>query len=166
MSAAAGEAAAAVKHKNDNFKQTIVETIEATRLEYINVRNVVAFRESRDIYQRRISEKLADATVQVPLTTYRNSIDESVLELFVMAKWVDSTSVDSITEDQIKSYIDKLARVEWKYYPNRSLRLRFGYYRTGHKNRVHGTTPTWGQSRKTSLESLPEVFDYAEEMWL
>lgn len=102
--------------KKDTVKQTIVETIEAPRLEDINVRDFVAFKESRAIYERRISEKKEDATVQIPLTTYRNSIDESVLELFVIANWVDAPSVDRISEEQIKTCIEKLGRVEEKDY--------------------------------------------------
>ena len=161
------EAAVAIQHKNDTIKQTIIETIEAPRLENIIVRDSVAFKESRIIYERRISKKNADAAVQMPLSTYKISINESVLELFVTENCVDSTSVDRITEDRIKSYIDKLTHVEENDYDLGSFERNIRTVSMEQPSLgVNLEKQVWRASNFRQGLALPEVFDYAEKMWL
>ncbi len=89
--------------KANTIKQTIVETIEAPRLTDISTTNFVLFTQKREIYERVISEKNSDANVQIPLTTYRNSIPKPILQLFVLANWVPVANVDDITEAHLKA---------------------------------------------------------------
>jgi len=48
----------------------------------------------------------------MPLTTYRNSISKPLLELFLIAGWVDAVDITTITEQQLKDCVDKHACVD------------------------------------------------------
>jgi len=50
--------------------------------------------------------------MSIPLTTYRNSIDEAVLRLLVIATWVPTESVEEISEDHLAKCVEERARVE------------------------------------------------------
>ena len=100
----------------ETVRQTIVETIEAPRLKDIGTESFVEFKRRREIYERQIAEKNTEHGVNVPLTSYRSTITEPVLEMMVMAKWVSATDVASITEEQLKSCIDERARIKVEDY--------------------------------------------------
>lgn len=102
--------------KGETVRQTIFETVGAPRLVDINATDFVTFKEKRSIFERMIKEKNKDVSVQIPLTTYRDTIEESILELFIIANWAQATSVENVTEDQIRACIEKLARVDEKDY--------------------------------------------------
>lgn len=93
-------------------KQTIVETIEASRLEDITTIAFVSFKEKREIYERQIREKNHDANTSVPLTSYRNSIAKPILCLFMLASWVNPETFDTITEAQLMACINERVRIE------------------------------------------------------
>ena len=97
-------------------KQTIVETIEAPRLENFEVPDLVTFKEKRLVYERRVSQKNRDPSVNIPFTTYRDSVSESVLRMFVTARWIEADSVGNITEEQLKGCIERRARVDERDY--------------------------------------------------
>jgi len=97
-------------NRGDTVRQTIVETIEAPRLRDVSTSDFVEFQERREIYERQVSEKNTEAGVQIPLTTYRNSIDSAILELFVVAEWVP------VTEEQLRKCVREHARVDPKEY--------------------------------------------------
>ncbi len=79
-----------IKNDIETVKQRIVETIEASRLTDIRTSDLVAFMEKRAIYERQMAEiENADSNVCLPLTTYRNSTDDSLLQLCDIANWVE-----------------------------------------------------------------------------
>ena len=86
-------------------RQTIVETLEAPRLSNIRTEDFVKFKERRAIYERKANAKNQESGFEVPLTSYRDSIDESVLDLFVLSSWVDASCIEDITEEQLKAVI-------------------------------------------------------------
>ena len=66
----------------DTFSQTIVVTIEAPRLLDMGTIDVSAFKRKCAFYECGLAEKNADSSIQVPLTTNRDSINEDILDLF------------------------------------------------------------------------------------
>ena len=92
-------------------KQTVVETLEAPRLLCTETQDFVKFKEAREVYERLVNEKSAELGTEIPKTSYRNSIDSSVLELFVTLQWVPESSVDSITENSLKACVNTKATV-------------------------------------------------------
>eukprot|EP00171_Calliarthron_tuberculosum_P002686 IDg2686t1 len=99
-------------HKASTIRQTIIETIEAPRLSDITTASFVLFKQKREIYERVITEKKADANVQIPLTTYRSSIPKPMLELFLLANWVSATKLEDITEDHLRACVTERSRVD------------------------------------------------------
>lgn len=97
---------------NDSKKQTIVESLEAPRLQGINMKDFVSFKEKREIYERKVNEKCREQKIKIVPTSYRNSIDKSLLETFVIAKWVPEATVDSIAEDSLKKCIENRSTVD------------------------------------------------------
>ena len=77
-------------------KQTIVEKIEAALLTDIETTDFVTFREKREIYERLVEDKNKDSNVQIPLSTYRNSISKPILAMLVLANWVAATKVEEL----------------------------------------------------------------------
>lgn len=67
---------------SSRIRQTIVETVEAPRLEGITITGFVKFKHDRAMYERRIEEKNSGPKVEVQMTTYIDSVDPSVLNIF------------------------------------------------------------------------------------
>jgi len=97
-------------------RQTIVETIEAPRLDGIAISDFVRFKEDRLIYERRIEEKNLEPNFQVQLTTYKDSIESTLLELFALGDWVPVDTVAEITEQHLKDCIAAHAVVDPEEY--------------------------------------------------
>ena len=97
-------------------RQTIVETLEAPRLTGITTECFARFREERAIYERRVLEKNAQEGVHVEVTSYRNSIDESVLALMIRANWVDASDVEQLSEEQLQACVLERSRVDPMHY--------------------------------------------------
>ena len=87
---------------------------EKTRLVNINVTDFVTFKEKRSIFERIIKNK--DASVQILLPTYWNSVEDFILEPCIISKWAQATTVERKTEEHIRACIEKLARIEEKDY--------------------------------------------------
>ena len=97
-------------------RQTIVETIAAPRLTGITTRDFVVFKEAREIYERRVKEKNLDQNVQVQLTTYRDSIPKSILQIFVIVDWVPVDNIENITEKHLEDCISTYSAVSPEKY--------------------------------------------------
>ena len=96
----------------DQVRQTIVETLEAPRLIGISTEDFVSFKQKREIYERRVNEKSAEQGVPIPATSYRNSIQNPILEMFVVAQWVPMSSVAEITEDNLKACVKHRSEIK------------------------------------------------------
>ena len=102
------------KHNGDHertVRQTIVETLEAPRLTGVSTGDFVKFKNSREIYERRLEAKNRDDSVNVPATSYRDCVDELVLGLMIRASWVKADSIDEITEKQIEECVNKRSHI-------------------------------------------------------
>ena len=103
-------------NKTDTVRQTIVETIEARIICGIKTEDFVLFRQGREIYERRISEKNADGNTYIQLTTYCDAIPKPILRIFVLGDWVSATTIESITEEQLQDCIEGKACVNLNDY--------------------------------------------------
>jgi len=100
----------------NTVRQTIVETVEAPRLTGLTTADFVEFKHAREVYERRIAEKNSDPNVSVQLTSYKDSIDPSVLQIFAIGDWVPVDKVAEITEQHLKDCIEARAVVKPKDY--------------------------------------------------
>lgn len=91
----------------ETVRQTILESVEAPHLTDVTTGDFVRFKERSSVYERQVVEKDSETGIQVPLTSYRNSIELSILELFVMVNWVPVDKVESITEAHIHECVEK-----------------------------------------------------------
>lgn len=89
-----------------------MESLDAPKLKGIETADFVAFQRERSVYERRVSEKSAELGVSVPLTSYRNSIEDPILRMLVTAQWVSASSIDTVTESQLKQCIKERSKVE------------------------------------------------------
>ena len=69
------------------------------------------FMQKGEVYERCIAEKKSDGRTDIQLTTYCDSIPKPILRIFVLGDWVSATSIDSITEQQLKGFIEGKACV-------------------------------------------------------
>ena len=102
--------------KQSTIRQTIVETLEAPRLLGIEIRDFVEFREKRKLYERRLKEKNLEQNSSVPTTSLRNSIEDSVLKIFIRMRWIPETDMTSIKEESLKECIEHRSKIESKKY--------------------------------------------------
>ena len=93
-------------------RQTIVETLEAPRLTGITTADFVQFKQRREVYERRVSEKNSQEGFDVPLTSYSSSVEEPILALMIRASWIKAESVNSITEEQLKMCVYERSRID------------------------------------------------------
>lgn len=102
-----------MKELNDakeTVKQTIVESLHAPRLSAIDTSDFVSFKERRKTYERKVEEKSLEQKVKICTTSYRNSIDDSLLQIFIIVGSVSETDVEGITEESIKKCIDERSK--------------------------------------------------------
>lgn len=90
-------------------RQTIVTNLEAPRLQGVATKHFTAFLKKRELYEKQVEEKNREPGVKITATSYRASIDDSYLRIFLTAEWIKAESLDKITEEQIKDCIKKKA---------------------------------------------------------
>eukprot|EP00171_Calliarthron_tuberculosum_P001867 IDg1867t1 len=91
----------------ETVKQTALIGLEVPRLTSMAMKEMILFKRKRKIYENLVIEKNKDLSFQIPVATYKNSIDLDVIRMMWRAKWIISESLDAITEDDIKLCIDK-----------------------------------------------------------
>lgn len=107
-----GSKKAGASGDTNQVRQTIVETLEAPRLTGISTEDFVSFKQKRDIYERRVEEKSQEQGVTIPATSYRNSIEKPILDIFITAQWVPVSSVEDIAEAHLKTCIEERAKIK------------------------------------------------------
>jgi len=75
-----------------------VETVSAPRLLGIATKDFVVFKEAREIYECRVEKKNKTTNVNVQITTYRDSIPKSILQLLAIEEWVHVEELGLLTE--------------------------------------------------------------------
>lgn len=104
MSSTAGGTGSNYPNTN-TMKQTIVAHLEAPRLKGTTTKDMNAFLRARELYEKQIEEKNGLPGVDVSAVTYRASIDDSFLRMFVTFGWVTVSNIAEIPEDEVKSCI-------------------------------------------------------------
>ena len=100
------------KDSDETVRQTIVETLEAPMLKGVSTEEFVRFKRSRHLYEKKMAEKKANGETNAVLTSYRNSMEDSLLREFLTAHWIKRGSVDEITKDDTKACVDAQARTD------------------------------------------------------
>lgn len=101
--------------KPATVKQTILKSLEAPRLNGVEARDFVMFLNRRQEYVRKVEEKAVENGIErskAPITSLRNSMERTLIQLFVLTKWVPETSVDTVSEASLLACIQKKAVVK------------------------------------------------------
>lgn len=71
--------------------QTIVTNLEAPTLTGVAIKHFTAFLKRRKLYEEQVGEKNRDPGVNITPTSYRASLDDSFLRMFLTARSIDAT---------------------------------------------------------------------------
>lgn len=93
----------------DTVKQTIVSNLEAPRLRGVSTQHFTTFLKERELYEKQLEEKNKDPGFKVSPTSYRASIDDEDLKIFITANWISASSVDEITEEELQKCVHSRA---------------------------------------------------------
>jgi len=94
------------------IRQTIVETLDAPRLGGITTEDFVLFKQKREVYERRVMEKSLEQGMNIPATSYLNSIEKPILDILVTAQWVPVGTAADITEAHLKKCVEERAEIK------------------------------------------------------
>lgn len=83
-------------------RQKIFETLEAPRLMGLATADFAQFKQDREIFERRVSKKNTDPNNAAQPTSYKDTIDPSVLQIFAICDWFSVHNVEDITEKHLK----------------------------------------------------------------
>ena len=95
-------------------RQTIVTNLEAPHLTGVSIKHFTAFQKKRELYEKQVDEKNREPGVKITPTSYRASIDDSHLRMFMTAHWIKADSIQEISEYQIRDCIKTRASYELK----------------------------------------------------
>lgn len=71
------------------------------------------FNKKRDIYEKQISENNKDPSTNIPLASYKTSIENADLRLFTAGGWINSTSIENLTELDLRQFKQGHAHRLW-----------------------------------------------------
>ena len=71
----------------------------------ITIADFVSFRRKLEFYVRQMAEKNDDQNLNISLTTYGNSIDRPILQLFGIGGWFPVSSLEDVTEEHIEACV-------------------------------------------------------------
>lgn len=94
-----------IAKSSTNVRQTIISSVEAPRLRGVSTNHFIDFKKRREIYEMQIVEKNTDPATNIPLVSYKVSIENADLRLFIAAGWIQAPSIENITEMQIRKCI-------------------------------------------------------------
>eukprot|EP00737_Agarophyton_chilense_P000949 gb/GEZJ01001057.1/.p1 GENE.gb/GEZJ01001057.1/~~gb/GEZJ01001057.1/.p1 ORF type:complete len:583 (-),score=92.79 gb/GEZJ01001057.1/:1849-3597(-) len=90
-------------------RQTIISNLEAPRLQGVATKHFTYFLKLRELYEKQISEKNRELGLTITPTSFKASIDDSLLKIFITAEWISATAVSEITEDELTKCIKERA---------------------------------------------------------
>ena len=91
--------------EESTVRQTIVASLEAPRLKGTTTKHFNLFTRERDLYEKKLAEKNREPGVNVPATTFKASIEDNMLRLFLAFGWIDQNDIADVTEDELKECI-------------------------------------------------------------
>ena len=109
---ASNDSGARAANEENIVRQTTVVGLEAPHLKRIDVPSVAQFLKKRERYAAQILEKHEQGDLLVKAISYKNSVDRAVQNLLWRGKFLNATSVEAITEDQLKKCLEDRAKVE------------------------------------------------------
>ena len=98
--------------RDKTVRQTILESLDAPHLDDFSIEALVEFKKKREIYVRRVKERSEEQGTEHTPNSLLNSIDESVLRMFVIAQWVQVENVEDLTEDDLNKVIEERTTID------------------------------------------------------
>lgn len=93
-------------------RETVISCVEAPRLKGVSIRQFIEFRRLRDLYEKQVLEKRRHIKEDIIPTFLRASIEDDDLRICIAAGWIDASSIEQITEEQIRQCIDERCKRE------------------------------------------------------
>lgn len=90
----------------------MIACVEAPRLNEIATSQFIESKCLRTLYKKQVREKSKQLKENPIHTSYRASIEDGDLMIVVAAGWVDSASIDELTETQIQQCLDDRCKQE------------------------------------------------------
>lgn len=100
------------KDVDATVRETVINCIEAPRLKGLSTGEFIEFKKLRDLYEKQIEEKSRHRKEEIFATSYKASIEDDDLEIFIAAGWIEASSVDEIAERQIVQCIEERCKRE------------------------------------------------------
>lgn len=86
--------------------QTILTNISAPRLCGVSISEFVTYKEKRRLYEKQIAEHNLRPGIRVTPLSYRATIDDELLEIFIEANWITGVEkVSELTDAQIETCV-------------------------------------------------------------
>lgn len=100
------------KKNETELSQSMVETLSVRILKGITTEEFVAFNDALKTYEQKVKEKNMDPEVHISLTSLRNSIPRSILEIFTIREWVTDDTIEAFTENHLSECIKKYSKLQ------------------------------------------------------
>lgn len=93
-------------------KKTVISCNEATRSRDVSRRHSIEFRRLRKSYEKQLKEKARHLKEEIISTSYRASIADEDLMVFIAAGRVYCSCIDELTESHIVEYVDNRSTIK------------------------------------------------------
>jgi len=105
-------------HREDGdeeiVKQTTLVGLEPPRLKGMGMEDMIRYRRKREEYEALVEEKNKEPGVQIPILSYRNSIETRVLKMMYRAKWITASSLKPSLKNLSRAVLRADPNVQWR----------------------------------------------------
>lgn len=89
-----------------SIRQTIAFSIQAPGFQAVSIKRVVNFKIHHEFYKKHIKRKNRELNSNVHIVSYKASIVDADLHLFIGAGWIEASSIENITEEKIVQVVE------------------------------------------------------------
>lgn len=94
------------------IKQIIVANLEAPRLKGVYTADIIEFMCERTIYELAVGDKNKYHSKNIVEQCYNASVEKNQLTVFISRKWVTSTKVYDVRDDDLKKCFENITKRE------------------------------------------------------
>lgn len=91
-------------------RESVITCIEAPRLKGISIKGFIEFKRKSDTYERQIEKKSRQIKEALIPTSLNAFIEDEDHQIFILAGWLETLSVDETAERQIKECVDETCK--------------------------------------------------------
>lgn len=92
--------------RGSSVEETVISCLEVTRLRGISTCQFIEFKRLRELYEKQVAKKSKQLKEYLIPTSYRASIEDDGLRIFVAARRVEWPSIDELTQRLVQQCID------------------------------------------------------------